>query len=182
MKISNIIIASVTVFFMACTGSQSDKDHEHSHDGDAAHSHETGGDDHGHDHDADGHHAQESFTVTEDVETSTSDGLAEREDVVDVTVPAKKGVEYKFYLSKYGRLEYEWTAPVTLHSDFHGEPLDYAQTKYFESYVIGNATTMKGLATMPFAGSHGWYWKNETDQDVVVKLKTKGIYKVEGLK
>jgi hypothetical protein len=35
---------------------------------------------------------------------------------------------------------------------------------------------MKGSLTAPFAGSHGWYWKNETDAPVIVTLSIKGNY------
>ena len=41
---------------------------------------------------------------------------------------------------------------------------------------------MTGSATVPFEGSHGWYWKNVSNQDVVIELKTSGNYLVTGLK
>jgi hypothetical protein len=41
---------------------------------------------------------------------------------------------------------------------------------------------MKGSFTAPFNGSHGWYWKNKTQQDVTVNLTVKGLYTIEGLK
>lgn len=178
MKISNLLIACILVFGMACATNSGEHGHDH---GEGTHEH----DDHGHNHDgANGHsHDQEEFDTSDGTSTGVDDdSLTPREDVVEVTVPAKKGVEYKLFLNQYGKLEYEWSTANAIHSDFHGEPTDYEQTKYFESYSIGKVNTMKGMATMPFAGSHGWYWKNETDQDVVVMLKTKGTYRVIGLK
>jgi hypothetical protein len=98
-----------------------------------------------------------------------------------VLVPANRGVEYKFQMQKYSNLTYEWTAQgKILHFDFHGEPAGDT-TGYFESYTIADAYEMKGSMTVPFDGVHGWYWKNETEQDVVVTLKTQGHYKVIGL-
>ncbi len=41
---------------------------------------------------------------------------------------------------------------------------------------------MKGSFTAPFDGSHGWYWKNNTDDDIAVLLKVKGQFEVIGLK
>ncbi len=154
------LIILYTVFMVAC---QSNQEHGHSHDGEGAHTHDN---------------KQEEFKVAD----AAIDTLAERSDEIQITVPAKKGVEYKFFLNQYGKLEYEWSTASPLYFDFHGEPLDYEQTKYFESYVIGTLDKTKGMITMPFAGSHGWYWKNETDDDVVVTLTTKGKYRVIGLK
>ncbi len=41
---------------------------------------------------------------------------------------------------------------------------------------------MKGSFTVPFAGSHGWYWKNTTNQDISIQLIINGDYVIEGLK
>jgi len=49
-------------------------------------------------------------------------------------------------------------------------------TGYFESFAETTSNNMKGSLTTPFAGSHGWYWKNETDTPVIVTLSIKGNY------
>jgi len=41
---------------------------------------------------------------------------------------------------------------------------------------------MKGRFTAPFAGSHGWYQKNEKDAPVTVQLIVQGEYVQHGLK
>jgi len=41
---------------------------------------------------------------------------------------------------------------------------------------------MKGSFTAPFGGSHGWYWKNNSDNPVAIQLLVKGQFKVIGLK
>ena len=105
-----------------------------------------------------------------------------QENEATIVVPAKKGVEYKFSMDKYANLTYEWTSEGTvLHFDFHGEPKGDT-TGYFESYTLADSSQMKGSMTVPFDGIHGWYWKNTTDKDVTVTLKTKGYYEVLGLK
>ncbi|MFY0686208.1 MAG: hypothetical protein JXQ90_03535 [Cyclobacteriaceae bacterium] len=153
------IIVLLTLLVFSC---QSTNDHGHSHD-------EAGGHSHAND--------QEEFAIGENDEV-----LLTRHDSVQIIVPAGRGVEYKFFLKQYEKLTYEWVASVPLHSDFHGEPEDYEQTQYFESYVIGTADKMRGMLTFPFAGSHGWYWKNTTNTDVTVSLKTEGNYSILGLK
>jgi hypothetical protein len=183
MKISNILIALIILFTLACTTKNAGNEHGHEHS--------TEDSDHSHDDDSN-HEEQEEFTTGGDSTKVKSTTLnivngsdittSNQENVVTVVVPAKKGVEYKFYLKQYEKLTYEWTSEAPLYFDFHGEPLDYEVTKYFESFTEATSDKMKGTMTVPFEGSHGWYWKNNSEQDVSVTLKTKGNYNVIGLK
>jgi len=98
-----------------------------------------------------------------------------------VLVRANSGVEYKFRMQQFSKITYEWSAQgKTLHFDFHGEPKGDT-TGYFESYTLADAYEMRGSMTVPFDGVHGWYWKNETDNDIYVTLQTEGFYEVVGL-
>jgi len=111
-----------------------------------------------------------------------SDDPGYREDQTMITIPANSGLEYKFALPQYGKLIYEWSSGDNdLYFDLHGEPQGDT-TGYFESFAAANGNEMKGSITVPFAGSHGWYWRNESDEDVVVHLKTEGNYEIIGLK
>jgi hypothetical protein len=102
--------------------------------------------------------------------------------VIEVTVPAGQGVEYKFSMQQNDKMTYEWlTDGPSLYFDLHGEPQGDT-TGYFESYAIATLNGMKGSFTAPFAGSHGWYWKNKSDQPIAVQLMVKGQYEVIGLK
>ena len=117
-------------------------------------------------------------------ETSTAVKAFEfRQDTVTITVPANKGIEYKFNLKEFGNLTYEWKTndASNIYFDFHGEPAGDT-TGYFESFTIATTNQMQGSATVPFDGSHGWYWKNTSNQDVSIELKTSGNYQVIGLK
>lgn len=105
-----------------------------------------------------------------------------REDEVTINVPANSGLEYKFHLQQYGNLSYEWTSGATaLYFDLHGEP-EGNTSGYFESFAEAEGSAMSGSITAPFAGSHGWYWKNDSGDDVTVSLKTRGDYKILGLR
>ena len=102
--------------------------------------------------------------------------------MIDVIVPAGRGVEYKFDMQQFEKMTYEWiTDRGPLFFDLHGEP-EGDTSGYYESYAIATSAEMKGSFTAPFAGSHGWYWKNTSTQAVTVKLLVKGQYKVIGLK
>ena len=103
-------------------------------------------------------------------------------DIIKVVVPAGRGVEYKFAMAQFKKMEYQWhTDGTALFFDLHGEP-EGDTTGYYESYAIATLTQMKGSFTTPFTGVHGWYWKNTSDKPVVVKLIVGGEYAIVGLK
>ena len=105
----------------------------------------------------------------------------ERQDQVSITVPPGRGLEYKLLMDQYAHLEYDWQTDGTpLYFDFHGEP-EGDTTGYFESFAITTSDKMKGSLTTPFAGSHGWYWKNRSGKPVEITLTIKGNYSVKGL-
>lgn len=117
-------------------------------------------------------------TAVEEV-TPVEQSVPERTDTVTIEIPAKKGLEYKLLMEKHAHLEYEWTTDgAGLYFDFHGEPQGDT-TGYFESFAITTSNNMKGSLTTPFAGSHGWYWKNTTATPVIVTLSIKGSYVIK---
>lgn len=102
--------------------------------------------------------------------------------VIEITVPANKGIEYKLQMEQYDKVTYEWmTDGSSLYFDLHGEP-EGDTTGYFESYAIATLDTMKGSFTAPFNGSHGWYWKNTSNQPIAVQLILNGQFQIVGLK
>jgi len=109
--------------------------------------------------------------------------LAFRSDETVIAVAANSGLEYKFFLDQHGSLNYDWSldSDAALYFDLHGEP-EGDTTGYFESYGAATVGAMKGTITTPFAGSHGWYWRNDTGEDVNVTLVTQGNYEIIGLK
>ncbi len=117
-------------------------------------------------------------SVAEIAQSRQSSGV--RSDIVTIDIPAGKGLEYKLLMDAFVHLEYEWnTDGEPLYFDFHGEPKG-DKTGYFESFSITTSDKMKGSLTTPFAGSHGWYWKNRTDSVITVTLSTKGDYAIKG--
>jgi hypothetical protein len=103
-------------------------------------------------------------------------------DIMHIIVPANRGIEYKFAMQQFKKMTYQWQTDGTpLFFDLHGEP-EGDTSGYYESYAITTADEMKGSFTTPFAGIHGWYWKNTSDQEVTIKLTVSGEYTVIGLK
>jgi len=114
------------------------------------------------------------------VKTASTE-MAFQKDEVSVAVPAGKGVEYKFTMQRYANLTYQWSSNGgSIYFDFHGEPKGDT-TGYFESYSIATADKVEGSMTVPFDGVHGWYWKNKSDEDIIITLKTQGNYETVGL-
>lgn len=103
-------------------------------------------------------------------------------DALELIVPAGRGIEFKFTMQAFQKMKYEWqTDGESLYFDLHGEP-EGDTTGYFESYAIATLNEMKGSFTAPFSGSHGWYWKNTSNNPVSIKLKVNGEYIIIGLK
>ena len=104
-----------------------------------------------------------------------------REDTIEVVVPAKKGIEYKFKSLKYGSTKYEWaTDKGIVYIDFHGEVKQENPPKnvFYESYTLAYSNNMAGTLTAPFEGKHGWYFRNETKEDILVTIRLNGQYEL----
>jgi hypothetical protein len=104
---------------------------------------------------------------------------AEREDSIEVIVPAEKGIEYKFKSLKHGSIKYEWaTDKGIVYIDFHGEVKQEnpPENVFYESYTLAYSNNMAGTLTAPFEGKHGWYFRNETKEDIVVTIRLNGQY------
>ena len=94
-----------------------------------------------------------------------------------VTLKPGEGTEIKLEMLKNKTVSYEWTAaggPVNY--DTHGEPYN-GEKGYFHSYNKGKQVKSdKGEFTAIFDGTHGWFWRNRSNNDVTISLKTTGDY------
>ena len=97
-------------------------------------------------------------------------------ETVEFTVAPGAFVEYKYRLDKGQALLYSWKTNSPVEYDFHAEP-DGAPRGYAQSYEKDAALTEgRGTLTAPFAGIHGWYWKNRGREKVTVTLTSAGFY------
>ena len=98
-------------------------------------------------------------------------------DQMTVTLKPGEGTEIKLEVLKDKAVSYEWTAaggPVNY--DTHGEPYN-GEKGYFHSYNKGKQVKSdKGEFTAIFDGTHGWFWRNRSNNDVTISLKTSGDY------
>ncbi|WP_415764741.1 transmembrane anchor protein [Pseudomonas sp. ZB1P45] len=96
---------------------------------------------------------------------------------MSVTLKPGEGTEIKLEVLKNKSVSYEWTAvggPVNY--DTHGEPYN-GKKGYFYSYNKGKQVKSdRGEFTAIFDGTHGWFWRNRSNNDVTISLKTTGDY------
>ena len=96
---------------------------------------------------------------------------------MSVTLKPGEGTEIKLEVLKNKTVSYEWTAvggPVNY--DTHGEPYN-GEKGYFHSYNKGKQVKSdKGEFTAIFDGTHGWFWRNRSNNVVSIALKTTGDY------
>lgn len=93
-----------------------------------------------------------------------------------VTLAPGEGREVKAAMKAGGEFNYKWStngAPV--HYELHGEP-DGGKDGEYSSYDIGVSAGEVGKFRAPFAGTQGWYWRNDAKQPVTVTVKAKGTW------
>jgi hypothetical protein len=98
-------------------------------------------------------------------------------DEVTVTLKPGEATEIKLEMLNKATVSYEWTTDgVPVNHDTHGEP--YIGPKgYYHSYSKAKQIKAdKGEFTAIFDGTHGWFWRNRSNSDVTITLKTKGEY------
>jgi hypothetical protein len=106
----------------------------------------------------------------------TGQEKAFQQETVDFKIAPHDGMEYKYRLDKGEALLYSWIATGPVNYELHAEP-DGAPAGYAQSYEKKPSTSQaSGTLTAPFAGIHGWYWENPSDQEVTVTLKSAGFY------
>ena len=107
-----------------------------------------------------------------------------RTDTVDISVPAGKGLEYKLTMKKGATLLYNisygtLTEPGT---DDQRVPRPHEPGRRRRRPDVrfqDRRLAQSGVFTAPWDGIHGWYLKNDSPNDVVVKVELAGFYNLE---
>ncbi|MBL0123617.1 MAG: hypothetical protein IPP88_13095 [Betaproteobacteria bacterium] len=107
---------------------------------------------------------------------ATVSALPLRFDEIEVKLAPNGQIEYKALMDEGEMLAFAWDAGgANVKFDFHGEPTA-GPDGAFISFEKGTAAKSGGSLKAPFAGTHGWWWKNPTQKDVVIKLRVSGFY------
>lgn len=104
-----------------------------------------------------------------------------REGEYDILVLANADLEYKLGMLARDAITYRWTVemdePERLQVEFHGHTHrvgDEPGTVMF--YKVHQEGEEQGALVAPFEGIHGWWFDNQTNEDITIKLKVAGYY------
>lgn len=94
---------------------------------------------------------------------------------MSVTLAPDEGTEIKVAMKKGAKVSYEWwtdggKANFDVHADSKKLKINY------HNYSKGSETRKSGKITAAFDGSHGWFWRNRTNENITITLKTNGEY------
>jgi hypothetical protein len=90
------------------------------------------------------------------------------------TLAPDGGFEIKLVMVKGATAKFEWfTDGAGVNYDTHADGVGIS----YHGYGKGtNTPRQEGELVAAFDGSHGWFWRNRTDQDVKITLRTSGEY------
>lgn len=98
----------------------------------------------------------------------------EKSDELKVTLKPGEGAEIKLTMAKGAKARYEWrSAGGRVNHDTHGDGPGGATHSFSKGREV---ETDSGELVAPFAGNHGWFWRNRTGGEVTVTLKVSGEY------
>jgi len=92
----------------------------------------------------------------------------------EFTIGAYGTLEFKYQLAGGAAMLYEWKATEPVSFDFHTEREGNPDAS--DTFEKGEASEKRGAYVAPYAGIHGWYWKNNTDREVTITLTSTGFY------
>lgn len=99
-----------------------------------------------------------------------------RHDEKTITLAPHTGIELKARMQAGDTFVYRWTATGPLRADMHGEPTGGAEDAFTDYWKQKDVAKQQGSFTAPFAGTHGWYWKNREDVPVTITVSLDGFY------
>lgn len=90
------------------------------------------------------------------------------------TLAPDEGFEIKLVMVKGAKAKFEWfTDGPGVNYDTHADGAGIS----YHGYGKGtNTPRQEGELVAAFDGSHGWFWRNRTDRDVKITLRTSGEY------
>lgn len=98
-------------------------------------------------------------------------------DNIKLTLLPKQGMEVKAHIEQGNKMLFHWeVSEGTVSFDMHGNVINAAENDFTSYWLSKGETQSAGTFTAPFSGLHGWYWENETNLPITIKLTTEGYY------
>ncbi|MGI9364574.1 MAG: transmembrane anchor protein [Rhizobiaceae bacterium] len=122
------------------------------------------------------HGSDKSSSLVDDVFdllVSTAHAQEAWKDEITFTLAPGASFEIKATMEKGATLNYAWVATggrvnFDLHAHSGGDKVTYEKGR--------GQTSGEGSFKTPFAGNHGWFWRNRDSTDLTVKLQLRGDY------
>ena len=100
----------------------------------------------------------------------------ERTGEVSLTLAPNQGSEVKATMRTGDEMRYEWrTNGGAVNFELHGETFGAAASEY-TTHEKGRSSGKSGTFRAPFAGTHGWFWRNRTSQPVEITVQASGAF------
>lgn len=95
-------------------------------------------------------------------------------DEISIVLSPGEGVEFKLVMDANAEAEFHWTANgAVLNFDTHGDGGGQSV-----SYEKGRGIPEdQGILRAAFEGNHGWFFRNRTESEVTLTLRTRGDYR-----
>lgn len=116
--------------------------------------------------------AEEQMAVPE-VQQQAETLASNWRDEVSFTLTPGQGAEIKLVMEQGAQAQFYWTANgAVVNYDTHGDG-GSRSTSYEQGRSVPE---QEGVLQAAFTGNHGWFWRNRTDANVTVTLRTAGAY------
>lgn len=120
--------------------------------------------------------APPAYAVPTQTRASIEKTTAYRSDEKTVVLAPHSGIEVKARMKAGDTFNFRWTSTGPVRADMHGEPTGGKADEFTDYWKQKDIARSQGSFTAPFAGTHGWYWKNRGEAPVTIKVKMDGFY------
>jgi hypothetical protein len=100
---------------------------------------------------------------------------APRTDTLTIKLGVDEKTEIKAQLAEGKMMVYSWSvAGGNAYVDFHGHSPALGERFWVRYLEADGISGSNGSLVAPFAGEHGWYWLNVSEQPITITLKVTG--------
>ncbi len=99
-----------------------------------------------------------------------------KSETLEATLYPQSEMEFMTTIDEGEVLLFAWETSEPLYHDFHGHQPG-GNPDVWTRYTDGKTGRDQGSIVAPYTGEHGWYWVNEGQQPVTIKLTLSGYYK-----
>lgn len=101
---------------------------------------------------------------------------AYRRQSIEFVLEPFQSIEYKYHLKQGESMSYAWKATGEIEYDMHAEPFDMESEADVPTYDKGTTASAQGSYQAEFTGIHGWFWENQTFEEVILTIEAAGFF------